>query len=434
MSDARCITTYKNVTFNIENPGVDDIHAEDIAHALSLMCRAGGHFKRFYSVAQHSINCYREARARGLTARVQLAALLHDASEAYIADITRPVKALLPEYLRIEGALEQKILEKFDIGDLTCDERDAVRVIDNAMLACEFAALHAGGWPGGAPEMKANLDFTTRDMREVEVQFMNILNRLFGHGKRDEKEATAIGIDACNAVGVGNCKYGWVAVILTSSGGATLKPLQKIDEILNIKADVIIIDIPIGFMDAGNNERPGDKLARKMVGKRASSVFPVPCRRAIYAESYEQASLINKNSTGRGLSKQSWAIVPKIREVDEFLREYPHMRRCLIESHPELCFTALRCEPCEYSKKTPEGLSERKVALSRYLDTENLLAQNPFRKKDAGVDDILDAAVLAVTGILGLENGFRTLPENPPTDSEGLKMQMTLANLSGNAI
>jgi predicted RNase H-like nuclease len=434
MSSPHCITTYRGISFDVRHPAAESILAEDIAHALSLMCRAGGHFVRFYSVAQHAINCCREAHARGLSERVQLAALLHDASEAYIADITRPVKTLLPEYHSIENVLEQRIFDKFGIGDLSEDERDRVREIDNAMLAAEFRALHAAGWPGDAPEMKATLDFACRDMAEVETQFMNILHRLLGHGKKSEKEFTAIGIDACNAVGVGNCKYGWVAVILSSEGYATIKPLLRIIDVLEIKADAILIDIPIGFTDVGNDERPGDKRTRKMVGKRASSVFPVPCRKAIYAASYDEANALNKTNTGRGLSKQSWAIVPKIREVDEFLREQPHMRDQLRESHPELCFTALRGKPCDYSKKTTDGQTERIAILDRYIDTEELLAQNPFKKKDAGVDDILDAAALAVIGLLGLTHGFRTLPENPPTDSEGLTMQMTLANLRDNAL
>ena len=61
----------------------EDICLEDIAHALSLLCRGGGHIKYFYSVGQHSLNCAREAKAKGWSARLQLICLLHDASEAY---------------------------------------------------------------------------------------------------------------------------------------------------------------------------------------------------------------------------------------------------------------------------------------------------------------------------------------------------------------
>ena len=89
--------------FDPVHPNAALIDINDIAHALSMLCRANGHFHTFHSVGQHSINCAREAMARGYSRRVQLACLLHDASEAYLSDVTRPVKAELPKYLEIEN-------------------------------------------------------------------------------------------------------------------------------------------------------------------------------------------------------------------------------------------------------------------------------------------------------------------------------------------
>ena len=77
----------------------EDVVLEDIAHALSLLCRGGGQLKYFYSVGQHCINCMKEAKARGWSKRMQLACLIHDASEAYISDIIRPVKVHLSNYM-----------------------------------------------------------------------------------------------------------------------------------------------------------------------------------------------------------------------------------------------------------------------------------------------------------------------------------------------
>lgn len=94
------ITTYSKIHMSPSAPKAENIRVEDIAHALSLMVRANGHFPEFYSVGQHCIHCCEEAHARGYTDRVQLACLLHDASEAYLADITRPVKQHLSEYGR----------------------------------------------------------------------------------------------------------------------------------------------------------------------------------------------------------------------------------------------------------------------------------------------------------------------------------------------
>ena len=81
------ILTYKKIEFYPLNPKIEDIDIEDIAHALSLLCRANGHFKHFYSVGLHSINCASEAISRGYSQNVVLGCLLHDGSEAYLADI-----------------------------------------------------------------------------------------------------------------------------------------------------------------------------------------------------------------------------------------------------------------------------------------------------------------------------------------------------------
>ena len=117
------IMTYTKKMFDPLQPNAELIDIEDIAHALSMLCRANGHFKSFYSVAQHSINCMKEAKARGYSDRIQLACLLHDASEAYLSDVTRPVKAELPRYKEIEAPLQELIWNKWLGEPLTEEER-----------------------------------------------------------------------------------------------------------------------------------------------------------------------------------------------------------------------------------------------------------------------------------------------------------------------
>ncbi len=112
----------------------------DIAHALSLLCRGNGHVSHFYSVAQHSINCALEAKARGCTATVQGACLLHDAAEGYMADLTRPLKATMPAFRQAEDALLEVIWEKY-LGCLSDEERRQVFAIDDAMMSHEFMKL-----------------------------------------------------------------------------------------------------------------------------------------------------------------------------------------------------------------------------------------------------------------------------------------------------
>lgn len=103
-----CIRTYTGRYVDPFDPKPDDIVIEDIAHALSNLCRFGGHTKCFYSVAEHSLLC-----AVLVPGEHKLAALLHDASEAYLVDIPTPIKNRLPGYVEAEDRLMKVIAEKF---------------------------------------------------------------------------------------------------------------------------------------------------------------------------------------------------------------------------------------------------------------------------------------------------------------------------------
>ena len=113
------ITTYTGKHFEPANPDPEMIQIEDIAHALSLICRGNGHVKSFWSVGQHCISCAKEACARGLSTRIALACLLHDASECYMSDIPRPFKKGLPDYRAREERLLDTIYRKFTGSSLT---------------------------------------------------------------------------------------------------------------------------------------------------------------------------------------------------------------------------------------------------------------------------------------------------------------------------
>ena len=79
--------------FDITHPDPASICIKKMAHALSLICRGNGHVMTFYSVGQHCLQCAKEAMARQLPSRLVLAALLHDATECYMSDVPRPMKA-----------------------------------------------------------------------------------------------------------------------------------------------------------------------------------------------------------------------------------------------------------------------------------------------------------------------------------------------------
>lgn len=238
-------------------------------------------------------------------------------------------------------------------------------------------------------------------------------------------------------VGVDGCHYGWFAVILDEKGNWDLDKFKDINELWkklkNVKS--ILIDMPIGLRDSGEKERLCDNEARKFLNKgdirRGSSVFPVPCREAAYASNYEKAKRINCKRTGRKLSKQTWNISRKIRQLDEFLQVNTQARKLLKETHPEVCFAALSGgKPMKFSKsKTGErekGLRERKGVLRKYCDVDNLFrrarAKFPY-KKYVSDDDILDALVAAVSA-QNFGKNPSSLPEKPEKDSKGLPMQI----------
>lgn len=106
------IRTFTGKYIDIINPTVDQIDIRDIAHGLSMQCRFAGQIPEFYSVAQHSMYVATKARFNDRKEN-ELMLLLHDASEAYIGDIAKPIKENLPDYIRIEENLMAKIGEKF---------------------------------------------------------------------------------------------------------------------------------------------------------------------------------------------------------------------------------------------------------------------------------------------------------------------------------
>lgn len=230
-------------------------------------------------------------------------------------------------------------------------------------------------------------------------------------------------------VGVDGCRGAWLAVKLTPDGQWELGLFPNI---MALWADCggsasVRIDIPIGLRDQGP-ERECDLEARRLLGIRRSSVFPVPCRSAVYAQNYEVACDVNQQQTGRRLSMQTWAITPRIREVDEFLLNNERARPNIREIHPELCFWALAGgHPMNHSKKTPEGLLERRQVLNGIFPYTDQVIEDAIREPDfrgtVGMDDILDALSAAVTGLeVGPE--LSSIPVTPEFDAYDLPMEM----------
>lgn len=165
--------THSGLRFYPLDPRPEDIRIEDIAHALPMICRFNGHCSRFYSVAEHSLLV--AAQVNILYPESALYALLHDASEAYLCDVPRPLKRTpaMVSYRAMERAVEAAIAERFGLGPMmplivkTCDERALMTerrdLVPNA---------HLSGWTGNVVEPFAEPIEAERPIHEIRAAFV----------------------------------------------------------------------------------------------------------------------------------------------------------------------------------------------------------------------------------------------------------------------
>jgi predicted RNase H-like nuclease len=193
--------------------------------------------------------------------------------------------------------------------------------------------------------------------------------------------------------------------------------------VLSKTADCVLvcIDIPIGLSN-DDKRRQCDVAARQLLGRRASSVFPAPGRSCLLADDYETACRISFERTGRKLSKQGFALLRKIREVDDLMT--PALQRRVREIHPEFSFWSLNGkQPMLQNKKTVPGQARRHKLLQGVLaDVDSILAQAPT--SGYVMDDALDALVAAWTAGRVVLGKAETLPEQPELDGRGLRMEI----------
>lgn len=173
------ITTYTGKHFDPMHPNPDAICIEDIAHALALICRGNGHVRTFWSVGEHCICCAKEAIARGLSRRMILACLLHDASECYMSDVPRPFKKMIPAYSEHEEKLLSMIYTKFLGSDLLEEEQQLLKEIDNCFLWYDLTELLREPQKEAAPDIHVALTYQVRSFEEVEQEYLMIFAKFF---------------------------------------------------------------------------------------------------------------------------------------------------------------------------------------------------------------------------------------------------------------
>ena len=170
---------FRQDDFDPTLPEAEHLHIEDIAHALSLICRGNGHVKTFFSVGSHCINCAKEAAARGYSDRLVLACLLHDASEAYLSDVPRPFKKHLPAYKDLEQNLLNVIYTKYLGSPLTEEEERRIKCIDDDMLYFDLLTLLNEPSNRPEPELHINLSYEVRPFENVEQEYLQLFHILY---------------------------------------------------------------------------------------------------------------------------------------------------------------------------------------------------------------------------------------------------------------
>jgi predicted RNase H-like nuclease len=224
-------------------------------------------------------------------------------------------------------------------------------------------------------------------------------------------------------LGVDGCAAGWVAVAMPGPAACAGPGIGAVVDqaVADGPLAVIAIDMPAGLADAGR--RPADVLARRDLGPRWASIFLTPVRAALaaagpgasHAERYRAASEASRRVAGEGISRQAFALLPKIAEVDGWIRDAPAR---VVEAHPELSFATLAGAPLATRKPTWAGAAQRHALLA----AAGIVLPGDLGPAGtlAGVDDVLDAAVLAWTARRVADGTARPRPDPPDVFSDGL--------------
>ncbi len=217
-----------------------------------------------------------------------------------------------------------------------------------------------------------------------------------------------------------SCRGGWLAVALeTDLSTARARVFAQFAELLDAYADAeaIAVDMPIGLWWSDRARlRPCDALARRLLGKRASSIFIPPTRAMLDANSYAPLR-------EQGLSVQAYHLIPRIRELDALMT--PDLQGRVWESHPELSFMAITGAPIALPKRTTHGQAARRDALqfALNLDAEALDALwQACRPTGARFDDLLDACALAWSALRHNQGQSQLCLGEPQRDERGLLM------------
>jgi predicted RNase H-like nuclease len=191
--------------------------------------------------------------------------------------------------------------------------------------------------------------------------------------------------------GVDGCSGGWLVIWSNDAGdGLESRVFADASTLFQQTAQITAIDIPVGLPSTG--ARKCDVAARRILGRRRSSVFPAPVRGVLSASSFEIACNISLQLSGKKLSKQTYAILPRIADVDRCLREDVRLIETVREVHPEVCFTVWNeNRPMKYPKLSGFGFVERLRLVDKRWPGSAERIREAHPNSVVSDDDILDA-------------------------------------------
>jgi predicted RNase H-like nuclease len=226
--------------------------------------------------------------------------------------------------------------------------------------------------------------------------------------------------------GVDGTPGGW-AVVIMDLNRLIVRKVVALSDLFDSRSDlkIVAVDVPIGLLECyEKGGRACDRSARKLLGRhRGSSVFPAPVRSTLTADSWDNACALSRASApqGKAISKQTFAILPKIKEIDSLLQTRTKLRAVMREVHPEISFAELVGKPMIHRKSTMAGREERKTALTRAFPNLRMV-EEAGREQGLPIEDILDAVVACWSASRLADGIARGLPETVTVDSTGLPM------------
>ncbi|MDX1531104.1 MAG: DUF429 domain-containing protein [Rhodothermales bacterium] len=230
--------------------------------------------------------------------------------------------------------------------------------------------------------------------------------------------------------GTDGCRAGWFVVLHEPATGRTrCRTVPAFHDLLALpeRPRVLAVDIPIGLPERGApGGRACDRAARRLLGRpRASSVFAPPARLALRGRTHAEAQAVQRATApdAPGLTVQAFNLFPKLREVDAAMT--PALQGRVREAHPELTFRALNGgEAVAAPKRRAEGRRLRLALLERAGFEEVAEAVEAHRGLGVARDDVADAFACCWTAGRIARGEAERLPERPPTDARGLRMEI----------